>query len=163
MDDARRSRTRRALKPRQAGGASVEYEGWPLSLASRSRRSRTPSCGGVRDPNGRYSTTNGGDHVASRRERRYTIGPFVRATVRKGNPDWRRRCGSVGCVAIHRAVLAHQRRRTTVHENGARCTLPASGRRRIRTAGSCRDASVIRSHADAISCLRWTPLARLAT
>ena len=69
---------------------------------------------------------------------------------------------SLGRLTVHRALLASEGCRPAVPEDGPRGALPASGRGRIRTAGSRRDASTIRSRPQCDRACAETPLARLA-
>src|SRR5207249_4413532 len=87
---------------------------------------------------------------------------FVRVGVGQPDPHRHRGRRTIGRVAVYRPIVAHQGCRAAVPQNGTRGALPLAGRGRIRTAGSRRDASPVRSLADVIAACGGTLLARLA-
>jgi len=118
------------------------------------RRHRAAS--GFRSSRERGSSKEQG-HGATTSVRRRRIEAFVRIALRELPSEGRRGCRKIGRVTFHRPIVAPQRRRTAVSKDGSRGPLPLSGRGRIRTAGSGRDASPIRSLADVIALAVGTP------
>src|SRR5262245_1650815 len=97
-----------------------------------------------------YGTGTEGDHAAAEYALRCRIEGVVRVAVREPIPDRPRGRRTIGRVAVYRPIVAHQGCGSAVPQNGTRGSIPPAGRGRIRTAGSRRNASPVRSLANVI-------------